>query len=299
MAIKHNKARFIVVWFGELPDYFNIFLKSCKYNSYFEWVVLTDQDTTKYNPPKNVLFKSITPQHFLKLARKRLGSTVQTLDTDPRKITDFKPFYSILFPELVKNYKYYGHCDIDIIWGDMSIIIDMCDIYHIISSRRAAASGHLMLFHHDSKVIESLAKNKYNIKYVDEALSSDKFIRLDEAGFTNHVTRHQCDTGEEIFWDWGLCNFTRKEIYERVPRDWLLSKKNNDHGNGYSDYPWSDKTGCWRWSKGKLYTPNEKEIAYLHYLTCKQDVEMRGCVDKSEEMYICIKDNTSMYIDFK
>ena len=41
-----------------------------------------------------------------------------TLDR-PYKLCDFKPAYGFIFGEYLKEYDYWGHCDIDIVWGDL------------------------------------------------------------------------------------------------------------------------------------------------------------------------------------
>lgn len=36
------KVCFIIPYFGKLPDYFRVFLKSCSYNKRFQWLLVTD-----------------------------------------------------------------------------------------------------------------------------------------------------------------------------------------------------------------------------------------------------------------
>ena len=44
---------FIVPKFGVLPNYFQLFLNSCKYNNKFNWLIFTD-DNKIYEFPDNV-----------------------------------------------------------------------------------------------------------------------------------------------------------------------------------------------------------------------------------------------------
>ena len=47
------KVVLITMYFGKLPNYFSLFLKSCEKNKDFNWLIFTD-DNTNYNYPKNV-----------------------------------------------------------------------------------------------------------------------------------------------------------------------------------------------------------------------------------------------------
>ena len=40
-----SKVTFIIPYFGKLPNYFDLFLKSCKYNGGYRWIVFTDDKT--------------------------------------------------------------------------------------------------------------------------------------------------------------------------------------------------------------------------------------------------------------
>lgn len=290
------KTVFITVWFGPLPEFFEIFRETCYHNKYFDWIVYTDQKNVKSK--NNVIIKHITKDRFLSLARKKLGSTVTTLDEDSRKITDFKPFYGIMFDRDIKGYAFHGHCDIDIIWGDMRLVEEMCKVYDIISSRREAASGHMMLFRKDSGVIRSLLDDKYKHKYIDNALHDDKFCKYDECGFSHHIKKFSENTGVTIFSQWGICNYTRLEVLERVPADWYSTKRNRDNGNGFSDYIWGDPKACWIWKDKKLFSPGDHEITYLHYLTCTQNVTITGDAKRFDHIEINFPDKEHMCINY-
>ncbi|MGZ1250167.1 DUF6625 family protein [Lactobacillus delbrueckii subsp. bulgaricus] len=48
-----KKVAFIVPYFGKLPNYFQLFLNSCRLNKNFKWIIVTD-DKTSYSWPQNV-----------------------------------------------------------------------------------------------------------------------------------------------------------------------------------------------------------------------------------------------------
>ena len=48
-----KKIVFICPYFGKLPEYIDVWLKSCEYNKDIDWILITD-DKTDYNYPTNV-----------------------------------------------------------------------------------------------------------------------------------------------------------------------------------------------------------------------------------------------------
>ena len=48
-----NRCCFIICYFGDFPNYFPLFLKSCEYNREFEWLIITD-NKAEYDYPINV-----------------------------------------------------------------------------------------------------------------------------------------------------------------------------------------------------------------------------------------------------
>ena len=49
-----SKVTFLIPYFGKLPNYFDLFLKSCEFNRNYLWIIFTD-DTTERRWPSNVL----------------------------------------------------------------------------------------------------------------------------------------------------------------------------------------------------------------------------------------------------
>lgn len=44
------KIKVVIPYFGKLPDYFDLFLKSCEINSEIEFLIFTDQKVKKEYP---------------------------------------------------------------------------------------------------------------------------------------------------------------------------------------------------------------------------------------------------------
>lgn len=110
----------IIPYFGFFPNYFQLFLNSCGFNKNIDFLIFTD-DRRTFNYPNNVYVKYCEFDNIRELVRKKIDPEV-TLD-NVMKLCDFRPAYGYLFQDYVNGYKYWGHCDIDLIFGDLDAFI--------------------------------------------------------------------------------------------------------------------------------------------------------------------------------
>ena len=129
----------VSVYFGRLPDYFPVWLESCRKNPTVDFLVVTDQAVTSDVP--NVKFIASTLHELKMQASAVLGFDVML--ESPFKLCDFKPAYGVIFEELLKPYDYWGHCDIDLIWGDLRSFFRG---YHLAQYDKFLPLGHLSLY---------------------------------------------------------------------------------------------------------------------------------------------------------
>lgn len=113
------KKCLIVLWFGKFPNYFDLYLKSCSYNPTWNYMIYTDQDGSKYDIPHNVEFKNISFKHMIEVIEERLDIHLNR-HIQPYKLCDLKPMYGYIFSPELGGYDYWGHHDIDVIWGNLS-----------------------------------------------------------------------------------------------------------------------------------------------------------------------------------
>lgn len=117
--INRYKVCVIGVYFGKLPEYFNLWLKSCEYNKDIDFLIVSDNNFE--NLPKNVSSTYMTLEDMKKLADKKLG--LNTALRKPYKCCDFKAVYGTIFEDLIKDYDFWGHCDFDLIFGKIDSFI--------------------------------------------------------------------------------------------------------------------------------------------------------------------------------
>ncbi len=125
------KCCFIVQYYGDLPVWFPLFLKSCEYNKEIDWLFFVDREFVGYKP-SNVKFHLQPPTEFQKLCKNKLGHEVELLCYKGRKgkklgyykLCDFRPMYGLMFEDFLEEYDFWGWCDVDMVFGNVSSYIN-------------------------------------------------------------------------------------------------------------------------------------------------------------------------------
>lgn len=108
---------FIIPYFGKFPNYFPLFLKSCSYNKDFNWLIITNNNTL-YDYPDNVKVINMNFSELQNMFQSKFKFKIKL--NSPYKLCDYKPAYGYIFENHIKDFKYWGHCDIDTIMGNLS-----------------------------------------------------------------------------------------------------------------------------------------------------------------------------------
>ncbi len=112
-----KKIAVITCWFGGSPlNYLPLWLKSIATNPTIQFFYITDQPLEQ-ELPVNLRVVRTTLADIEKLAKERLSPNA--IIPHPYKLCDYKPMYGILFQELIQEYDFWGHCDTDMIFGDI------------------------------------------------------------------------------------------------------------------------------------------------------------------------------------
>lgn len=148
-----KKIVFICPYFGAFPDYFNLTLKSIEYNKTIDWLIITDIKE-KYDYPDNV---KVINMSFTEL-RKKVQSCFdfKIYLGKPYKLCDYKCAYGLMFKEYIKNYDFWGHCDLDCIYGDLRKFLPENILKE---NERIYCLGHMSLYKNNDKV-NNIFKNK-------------------------------------------------------------------------------------------------------------------------------------------
>lgn len=163
----------INLYFGKLPNYFPMWLASCRYNPSVDFLLFTDGNI-EYDPPPNVHVIKTSWEDMLYRINSKFPFDVKI--TSPYKLTDFKPAYGYIFEDMLLPYDYWGYCDIDLIFGDIMKFVDPCmregkeKIYRL---------GHLTLYKNTESMRTLFMQEGARFSY-STVFSNAEFYSFDE-----------------------------------------------------------------------------------------------------------------------
>lgn len=254
---KLNKIVLICPYFGKLPKgQFKLWLKSCEYNSTINWLIFTN-DNTKYNYPKNVKAIYISFEKFQQLIQKKFAFKINI--SNPYKLCDFKPAYGYIFYDLIKEYDYWGYCDIsDTIFGDLRKFLTT---KNLTCADKVMDLGHFTLFKNDIEINKRFMKinDKYDVSDILGVDENKYFDEYPEYG----INRIFLDNGYKI-------NIIKNFCVDISPRTSSFHVNIVDENYNFIDP--DNITRIFKWDEGKLYSykiANDNivinEIGYVHF----------------------------------
>ena len=151
---------FLVCWSGKFPWYFPYFLHSCRYNPDIDFLIFTDNNVENLEIPANVKIIPYSLKQFKTDAAKVLGFEVAI--KYGYKLCDFKPTYGFIFYEWIKDYDFWGYCDIDVIFGNIRTFMteELLGEYDIISARHDYLTGSFALYRNNPEMRELFKQSK-------------------------------------------------------------------------------------------------------------------------------------------
>lgn len=176
---KQNSIVILSCWYGSYLWYFPYFIHSCSFNPTVDFIIITDNEEPILNKPKNVKIIQKTLNEIKTIASEKLGFTVSM--NYPYKLNDFKPAYGFLFPEVIKDYDFWGHSDLDVIYGDIRKFLnnEMLNLYDFISPRHDYTAGCFCLYRNNEKMNTFFMRSKdYRLIF-----SNERHYCFDECNF--------------------------------------------------------------------------------------------------------------------
>lgn len=247
-----NKIAIICPYFGKFPSSIDLTFKSMNRNSFIDWYIFTDIKgyKDKYN---NIFFIDMSFEKLKKIIKNKIGTEVYTV----YKLCDYKPTYGYIFESYIEKYEFWGYCDLDVIFGDLSKFItnEKLNYYDKIYDL-----GHLSVLRNNREMREAFKKFK-GLNY--KQILNGKFIFVfDETYDTNHKGIN--GTIEEM----GYKVYDYRKEYADIS-----IKYSNFYPNNYK----KAKKYYFLYKNGnlylKIYNNNsfEVEVSYIH-LQQKKDI---------------------------
>jgi len=278
------------VYFGNFPDYFDLWLKSAEMNRSIQFKIFTDQQ--REDLPSNVTLEYMTIGQMRELASQKLGFSV-CLER-PYKCCDFKPAYGVIFEDYLADADYWGHCDFDLIWGDLRHYFDFYDLN---SFDKFLPLGHLCLYKNNYEnnhrfMLEGSSVGGYRLVFSDP-----HNFAFDELGGVYQIYKknHFSSFDERIFAD-------ISKIYRRFRL-------------ALNDFNYNQQIFCWEDGHVYRYYMNadrvcQEEYIYIHFKSRPTMPKHGNCVDSrlfyitpsgfysQNESNICIAEAIEKYNPF-
>lgn len=262
MDIGKKKLVLIVPYFGVLPSWFDLWLTSAKFNREIDFLLFTDCNIESSN---NITVMKMTFSNFVLMCQSKFEFKISL--ESPYKICDFRPAFGLIFDDYIKKYSHWGHCDTDLIFGDLSNFIDLdfMDEYGRIYTR-----GHLSIFKNNAE-INVFFKSNICRSFIDyrKVFNTNYPCHFDEHGGSSlafikseHKVYDELDFADVYYHNFEFRNaLTSKSNDTRLLFSW-----NNGH--------------LWQYSMNCCSEEIEKdEIAYVHLQKREMSIKFDDITD--------------------
>jgi len=155
-----KNIRIIICWSGNYPWYFPYFIHSCRFNPTIDFLIFTDNQDTPIHLLPNVKIIPYLIEQFKADASKVLGFDVAI--ESGYKLCDFKPAYGHIFYDYIKDYDFWGYCDVDVVFGNIRSFMtdELLNEYDIISARHDYLTGCFALYRNNQYMRELFKQSK-------------------------------------------------------------------------------------------------------------------------------------------
>jgi len=256
---KSSKARvaFVVPYVGTWPHYAELFFESCRYNPSVDVIVVTPQPPSG-SLPANVHVVRMTAAEIIRRLEGVVGLQLGRFRW--HKLCDFKQFFGLAFTDLLKSYDFWGYCDTDMMFGDISCVTNPEYLAGIdaFSAHGKQFVGHFTLLRNR----EDINRLGFEIPGWKDLCLTEKAEHLDEERLHNVFRSHP-----EL----------RVDLPESLDRE--LEKPFCRHAITYTFYgKVADLTDeayevVTRWQDGKVFAlrpgGRETEALYIHFMALK------------------------------
>lgn len=261
----------IIPYFGKWPDWIPAFLATCALNPDIDWYLFTDCGTPDGLPP-NVHCVPSTLAEINELASRELGFEVRL--QRPYKLCDLKPGYGLMFNELLKPYAFWGHCDIDILWGRLRHFLPdhHLDRYDILTSRKNALAGHFCIYRNEERINRLCLGIPGWGQIIND---NSRSYMLDEANFVT-LLKNKIQAGIPIRIDWNRTLATsgsdqKPLLYSGEKFRWKKGRPFDEKGKRVMLLHWLFRGRPMKWENGRTFDSYGRELMYLHFHLLKSD----------------------------
>jgi hypothetical protein len=255
---------------------------SCSFNKEFSWMIYGNINYP-HQLPSNVQLISASLEDFNSLASKKLGIKIKIKDA--YKICDFRPAFGQIFEDYIISYEFWGHSDLDIIYGKLSHFIpsSLLETFDIITSRREYAAGHFTLYRNCNRInflykkifrINSILCRSHLHYAIDERSNLIGRILYNNSKINSHIINMWLKIKRFLLFRiylTRLITFDMTQVFQKNERKkelkilWLNAIRSDNFFRKYNDESW-----CISWKKGIVTEmQSQQELMYFHFLKSK------------------------------
>ncbi len=237
-----NRLVLISCYYGSFPEWMDLWLLTCGWNPDIDFLLVSDLALPER--PQNVHLLPLTMEELRERFSRVLGFDA-ALST-PYKLCDYKPLYGLAFREELKGYAFWGHCDLDIIWGRLGHFLtdEVLDVYP-----RIGVFGHCIAYRNDEEMNNLYRKEGAAFPYMT-VFRDDAHYGFDELTGMNLILEKH---GIPYYKDFPVAD-----------ANWLLPRVSADAVKSGEEFYcwWKGRILCARVRDGRVWV---KEYAYLHF----------------------------------
>lgn len=283
-----KRIALIIPYFGKFPNYFPLFLNSCRHNPTIDWLLVTDI-AEPYDYPPNVHIIPMTFSDLKKQIQSRFDFEIAL--ERPYKLCDYRPAFGLIFREYLSGFDFWGYCDIDLLFGDLRSFFadETLEAYD-----KLGHLGHLAMYRNTHEVNTAFLSVFDGKARYREVLSDEQNLIFDEWDDLS-INR--------IFLKKGLRVWLWNDFFDAHPSRDNLVRVSRVIGNGpeYDTSQQIARCGSWvTWENGHIYAwqhgqdyAEKIELAYAHFQ--KRAMEVR--CGFGEQRILCLPYGFEPYRD--
>lgn len=270
-----KKGIFIIVYFGKIPSYFTVWKKTAERSKKFDFLIVTDDTTAIFSDTNNIKICIMTFTEFKERVQRKFQFTVNL--NNPRKLCDYKPAYGYLFEEEIKEYDYWGYCDLDLIFGDIDKLIPLEQNYD-----KLFAHGHMTLFKNSYEMNRIFMKKINHNQTFEDIYKNDYNFVFDEPSDNLNINLICAESQVKTYIDYNIADVNPYSyLFRRSLYDYSCPNKKDRitklEKNGKTVYLWDNGSlKSFTLDGNKILT---NELRYFHFQKRNMDIQIESDVN--------------------
>jgi hypothetical protein len=240
----------VVLYYGTLPNHFNLTLATIRQNPSIDWIIIGDV-VPPSELPENIRFIHI-PLNELSQRFSSLGMGCATISS-PYELCSMKPAIGAVFHDYLSSYDYWGHTDLDLLYGDLRHFLPE----EVLKSHdRVYCRGHLSIYRNDERVNSAFKLQTPDTTTFANVLKNPSNQQFDEWKGIHRIMRYH-----------GFRQYYKEVIADiRPSRRYRIDRFETTDLPNYENqlfYWYNGKTyRAYLHSEGGIY---DEEVAYIHF----------------------------------